>query len=186
MDAVPAIGPEHDGIVARDHGQTMESAPRAGGVGDRCNGGAVSGEDAADSVSRIRAEGNGACLVHRGAERANGREGAAGVRHYLQAPVSVEERALTAARKLAVEARVPRVIQVGMARDACVEGSLDDLLDLSSDTREDPGAADPKRGLERNNAGVVNRSNVGREPAEALARGRHHGDRKHRRRHYAV
>ena len=91
LDAVLAIGPELDPVVARDHGQTMEPAPTVVGVGDRRDSGAVAGEDPADSVRRIRAEGNGACLVHRRADR---RESTVGVSHYPQVPVPEEEHAL--------------------------------------------------------------------------------------------
>jgi hypothetical protein len=88
----------------------METLPSAVGVGDRRDGGPVTDEDPADSARRLRAEGNCACLVHRRAERADRRESAVSVRDYLHAPLALEERALTAARELAVEAPVPRVV----------------------------------------------------------------------------
>ena len=157
----------------------MEPAQRATGIGDRRNGRSVTSEDAADSVVQIRAEGNGTCLVHRGAKRADGGESVVSLRQYLQAPLAIEERALTPAREVAVEARVPRIVQVGMARDALVDGSADQFLDLSAITGEDRGPAAPKRSLERHKTRVVDGSDVGREPAEPLARHRHHGEGKH-------
>src|SRR5690348_16612161 len=119
----------------------MEPAPRTTGIGDSRDGRTVTGEDAADSVGRIPAEGDGACLVHGGAERADGGESVVRLRHNLQAPLAVEKHAVTPAREIAVETRVPRLVQVGMARDTRVEGSADQFLDLSAITGEDPRPA---------------------------------------------
>ncbi len=179
LGAIPAIGPEDDRTVPRDHGQAMEPAPTAAGVGDRRDSSAVAREDAAHSVRGIRAEGNGARLVHGRTKRADGRESAVSVRHHLQAAVSEEKHALTAPRKFSVEARVPRVIEVGMARDACVERSPHQFLDPSAGPGEDPRAADPKRRLECDDTSVVDGRDVGRELAEPLAGGRDHGKREH-------
>jgi hypothetical protein len=157
----------------------VEPAPRAVRVGDRRERGTVTGEDRADAVGGIRAKGNCAGLVHRGAERADGRETSAGVRHHLQAPLAAEEDALTAERELAVETRVPRIVQVGMARDACVQGSIDQLVDRAAIAGEEPRAAVPKCSLKRHRSSVVDRSDVGRKAAEPFTRARYHGEGNH-------